>query len=282
MSKLVERKKEDLYKYFDPVFLFNYFWKHKELIRQFTKREVQARYKGTFLGIFWSILTPLLMLSVYTFVFSVVFKGRWGIESGNKFEFAIILFSGLTLFNIFTESLNKSPSLIVGNANYVKKVVFPLEILPVVSLLSTLIHALVSGLILIFAVNIFIGLSSWQTITAVLSIFPMIMLTLGFSFIVSALGVYIRDIAYSIVVITNVLVYLTPVFYPISAVPEFVRRIMYFNPLTIIVENFRNSVISSALPNWGELILVMIISYFIMVIGLILFKKLSRGFSDVL
>lgn len=283
MSRNTQTSKVKSIRFFNPVFFLHYFWMHRDLIKQLCKRDFQARYKGSFLGFFWAILNPLLMLAVYTFVFSVVFKGKWGIEaSNNKFEFAIILFSGLSIFSIFTESVNKSPSLLIGNANFVKKVVFPLEVLPIVTVISSLLQSLISFVILIIAVNIFIGFSSWGIILCIFSILPMIMLTLGLSFIISALGVYIKDISYSIIVLTNILVYLTPVFYPLSVVPEFIQRIMYLNPLTPIVENFRNSIVLSQSPFWGSITITLFISYFIMVLGLIIFKKLSSGFADIL
>lgn len=281
MSTLTN-KKQNLFNFFNPLYFIRYFWSHKNLIMQFSKRDVQARYRGSFLGIIWAVLNPLLMLTVYTFVFSVVFKGKWGELSDNKFEFAIILFSGLTLFNIFTECLNKSPMSIIGNPNYVKKVVFPLEILPVVNLISSLVHSCISMLILVGAVNIFLQPSSWGVIFSVFSVIPMIMFTLGLSFLVASLGVFIKDISYSIVVVTSVLVYLTPVFYPITAVPVIIRKIMYFNPLTLMVENFRNSVIFSKIPSWWDISVLTVSSYIIMILGLIVFKKLSSGFSDVL
>ncbi|HUC93638.1 MAG TPA: ABC transporter permease, partial [Paenibacillus sp.] len=269
------------YYFFNPIYFFKHFWQHQNLIRQFTIREIQLKYRGSFLGIIWSFLNPILMLAVYSFVFSVIFEGKWRLSSNNQFEFSIILFSGLILFGIFTECLNKSPSVVSANVNYVKKVVFPLEILPLVNLITSLAHAMISMVILLIAINLFLDFSSWQVVLSVFSLIPMLMLTLGFSFLISALGVYIKDIAYTVVVFTNILVYLTPVFYPISAVPQFMRDIMYFNPLTMIVENFRNVIIWSNQPSWSGIIIVMIISYTIMVLGLIIFKKLESGFSDI-
>lgn len=283
MSRITHLSKINLFCFFNPLFFAKHFWKHRDLIKQLSKRDFQARYKGSFLGVFWAVLNPLFMLAVYTFVFSVIFKGKWGFQvSDNKFEFAIILFSGLSIFSIFTESLNKSPALLVSNANFVKKVVFPLEILPLVTVISSFLHALISFIILIIAVNVFIGFSSWGVILSLFSVISMLMLTLGLSFIVSAFGVYIRDISYSIIVITNILVYLTPVFYPLSAVPKFIQRIMYFNPLTMIVENFRNSIILSHPPFWGYVLITVLVSYFVMALGLIIFRKLSSGFADIL
>lgn len=270
-------------RFLNPISLFDFFWSKRQLIKQFSKREVSSKYKGSFLGILWSIITPLIMITVYTFVFSVVFKGRWGIEeSTNKFEFAIIMFCGLTVYNIFSETLNRAPLLISSNVNYVKKVVFPLEILPVSVLISTLVHAFVSFLILLASINIFMHISTWTTILGIVILIPLIFLSLGLSFIISALGVYIRDLSYTISLITTVLFYVTPIFYPITAVPDFLQPFMYLNPLTSVVENFRNVVIWGTQPNWTSFFVILILSYLVLVAGVLIFKKVQRGFSDVL
>ena len=127
-----------------PIEMFANLWRNRELIKASAKREVLGRYRGSFLGVLWSFFNPLFMLAVYTFVFSVVFQARWGGGSGSKTEFALVLFAGLLVFNLFAECINRAPGLILSNTNYVKKVVFPLEILPFVALLSALFHTLIS------------------------------------------------------------------------------------------------------------------------------------------
>lgn len=267
----------------EPIKLIKNYWSNRQLIKQFSEREILSRYKGSFLGIFWSFITPLIMITVYTFVFSVVFKGRWGIDaSDNKFEFAVIMFCGLTVYNIFNEVINRSPMLIVSNVNYVKKVIFPLEILPATALISTLVHALINMVILIIATNIFVKTSSWTIILAFLVLVPLLMFVLGLSLLVSSLGVYIRDLSNTVGLITTVLFYITPIFYPISAVPEFLRPYMYINPLTSVVENFRSVVIWGNAPDWNGLLINFVVSYVILSIGYNVFKKVQRGFSDVL
>jgi lipopolysaccharide transport system permease protein len=257
--------------------------KHKELVMQFTKREVLSRYRGSFLGVLWSFLNPIIMLTVYTFVFSVVFKAKWGYSfSSNKFEFAVVLFCGLIVFNIFSEVINKAPNLIVGNANYVKKVVFPLEILPLVTLLSSLVHAVISFLILIVFASIIIGTHWLMVCILPILLLPLIMLSLGLAWFFSALGVYVRDIGYTLSLITNVLFFVTPVFYPVSAVPEYLRIFMYVNPLTIIIENVRKAVILGQNPDWSSFFAVLLVSYIIMMFGFIWFRNTRKGFADVL
>ncbi|MEC1744258.1 ABC transporter permease [Schinkia azotoformans] len=267
----------------NPFVLLHFIKSYKSLIIQFSKREILSRYRGSFLGIFWSFINPLIMLTVYTFVFSVVFKGKWGQTlSENKFEFAIILFCGLIAFNIFSETVNRAPSIIIGNVNYVKKVLFPLEILPITILISSLIHALISFVVLLLGLIIFMNTFTWQIILAPILLLPLIFFTLGFSWLLASLGVYIRDVGYTVSLITTVLFYLTPIFYPISAVPDFFQTFMYLNPLTFVIENFRNAVIWGTFSDWSGLVITMIGSLLTLQFGFIWFIKTRKGFADVL
>ncbi|MEK4121184.1 MULTISPECIES: ABC transporter permease [Lysinibacillus] len=256
---------------------------HKSLIAQFTKREISARYKGSYLGIVWSFVTPLLMLTIYTFVFSVVFQARWGGNGEtNKIEFALILFAGLTVFNIFSEVISRSPSLITSNVNYVKKVVFPLEILPIVALGSALFHALISLFILVIGVYIALGTLNWTIILFPLVILPLLLVILGMTWILSSLGVYIRDVGQVISVAIPALMFLTPIFYPISSIPEELQFLYYFNPLGYVVEDARRVLIWGYLPHWEWFGYGMVIGVIIMVLGYVWFKKTRKGFADVI
>lgn len=267
----------------EPIKLIKNYWSNRQLIKQFSEREIFSRYKGSILGILWSFITPLIMITVYTFVFSVVFKGRWGIEaSDNKFEFAVIMFCGLTVYNIFNEVINRSPMLIVSNVNYVKKVIFPLEVLPATALISTFVHGIINMIILVVAANVFVRTSAWTILLAVIILIPLLMFVLGLSLLISSLSVYIRDLSNTVGLVTNVLFYITPIFYPISEVPEFLRPYMYINPLTSVVENFRSVVIWGTTPNWTSFLINFVVSYVILSIGYYVFKKVQRGFSDVL
>ncbi|MED4730175.1 ABC transporter permease [Aneurinibacillus migulanus] len=272
-----------LFKAINPFFLLRIFFRHRELIVQFTKREILSRYRGSFLGVLWSFINPLIMLVVYTFVFSVVFKAKWGqLATTTQTEFALILFSGIITFNIFSEMINRAPNLVTGNVNYVKKVIFPLEILPVTVLLSTLVHAFISLLVLIIFACFIMDYQFWTLIFIPILLFPLIVFSLGLSWFFASVGVYVRDLSYTIGLATNVLFFITPIFYPISAVPEFFREFMYINPLTTIVENFRKVVIWGQMPDWNGFILVTIISYIVMVLGFSWFVKTRKGFADVL
>ena len=164
-----------------PVEMFASLWRNRELIKASAKREVLGRYRGSFLGLLWSFFNPLFMLAVYTFVFSVVFKARWNVESDSKTEFALVLFAGLIVFNLFGETINRAASLVINNPNYVKKVVFPLEILPVITLLSALFHGMISLGVWLLAHLIFFGLPHATVLYLPLIILPFLLFVLGLS-----------------------------------------------------------------------------------------------------
>lgn len=230
------------------------FWNNRFLIYQLTLRDIQNRYKGSYLGVFWSFLTPVFMLTIYTFVFSVIFQARWGVNTENKAEFALILFCGLIIYNIFSEAINRSTSLILLNVNYVKKVVFPLEILPVTVIGSALFNAVVSFLVLITGILIMTGTVQWTIVLLPLVILPLLFITLGICWFLCSLGVYLRDIGNFISIISTGLLFLSPIFYPITAIPENLQFLYYFNPITYVVEDARKVVMWGQLPNWNILI----------------------------
>ncbi|WP_324711017.1 ABC transporter permease [Pseudomonas citronellolis] len=256
---------------------------HRGLIMQMTYRDVVGRYRGSVMGLLWSFLNPLFMLVVYTFVFSVVFKARWaGSEPQSHGEFAIILFSGMIVHSLFAEVLNKAPSLIITNVNYVKKVVFPLEILPIISLGGALFHTLISIVVLLLAAWLITGTLYWTIILVPLVYMPLIVLTLGLAWILASLGVYLRDINQTIGIITTVMLFLSPVFFPVSALPENYRPLMQFNPLTFIIEQARAVLVWGQLPDFQGLVLYSLIALLVAWVGYAWFQKTRRGFADVL
>ena len=257
--------------------------KNRSLIFEMIKREVVGRYKGSILGLAWSFFNPVLMLIIYTFVFSVVFKSRWGPSgSESKTEFALILFTGMIVFNLFAETINRSPSLVIDRVNYVKKVVFPLEILPLVSLGSALFHAFISLLVLILAIAIINGQIFWTTFLLPLVLLPLILLILGISWFLAALGVYVRDVVQFIGVLMTVLMFLSPVFYPISALPEKFQTWMLLNPLSFIIEQSRIVIIIGGTPDFLGLGIYFIVALLVTLLGFTWFQKTRKGFADVL
>jgi lipopolysaccharide transport system permease protein len=248
-----------------------------------TRREVAGRYKGSVLGLAWSFFNPVFMLAVYTFVFSVVFQARWGVDvNEGKTQFAIVLFVGMIVHGLLAEVLNRAPGLILANTNYVKKVVFPIEILPVVSMGAALFHSLVSLVVLLVACVMFNGYLHWTAILTPLVLLPLIVLTLGLAWMLASLGVFLRDVGQTISIITTVMLFLAPVFYPVSSVPEKVRVFIMANPLTFIIEQAREVLIWGRLPNWLGLGIYTLAAMVVAWAGFAWFQKTRKGFADVL
>jgi len=257
-------------------------WQNRQLIVQMGRREVVGRYKGSVLGLAWSFFNPVFMLTVYTFVFSEIFKSRWAGASESKTQFAVLLFVGMIVQGLFSEVLNRAPSLIISNVNYVKKVVFPIEILPIVAMGAALFHSLISLTVLLVAFALFNGYLQWTAIFAPLVLLPLIILIVGFAWMLASLGVFLRDVGQTITIITTVLMFLSPVFYPVSAVPERFRVWIMANPLTFIIEQAREVLIWGHMPNWSGLGIYTIAAVLVAWAGFAWFQKTKKGFADVL
>ncbi len=266
-----------------PAAMFRSLWHNRHLIWQMTRREIAARYRGSIIGLAWSFINPLLVLTVYTFVFSVVFKARWG-TGGNesRADFAIILFVGMIVFGLFAEMVNRAPAQIISNANYVKKVVFPLEILSLVSLGSVLFHSLVSLTVLLLAQFIINHAIPWTVVLFPLVLLPLIFTSLGVAWFLAALGVYVRDIGQITTVFTTVLMFLSAIFYPISALPVEYQSWMRLNPLVLIISESRKVLIFGNLPDWSWLVVAWLMGLAIAFTGFWWFQKTRKGFADVL
>lgn len=267
-----------------PAALFRSLWRNRQLIVQMTKREVAGRYKGSAMGLAWSFFNPVFMLIVYTFVFSEIFNSRWGGIDGDdsKTQFAVLLFVGMIVLSLFTEVLNRAPGLILSNVNYVKKVVFPIEILPLIAMGAALFHSIISITVLLAAFFIFNGYLHWTAILTPLVLLPLVILTLGLAWLLASLGVFLRDVGQTIGLVTTVLMFLAPVFYPISAVPERFRPIIMANPLTFIIEQAREVLIWGHMPDWIGLGIYTFAASMISWAGFAWFQKTRKGFSDVL
>jgi lipopolysaccharide transport system permease protein len=268
------------------VALLRSLWRYGPLILQLSHREVVGRYKGSVLGLAWSFFNPVLLLSVYTFVFSVVFKARWTdggtIASESKTDFALLLFVGMIVHGLFSEVINRAPQVVLNHQNYVKRVVFPLEILPVVSLVAGMFHALVSLVVMLLAFGVFNGYLQWTAIFAPVILLPLVVLTLGISWVLASLGVFLRDVGQTIGLVTTVLMFLAPVFYPVSALPVEFRPWMMANPLTFIIEQMREVLIWGRLPDWAGLLRYSLIAVATSWVGFAWFQKTRKGFADVL
>ena len=235
------------------------------------------------MGMAWSLLNPVFMLTVYTFVFSVVFKARWGTEGDeSRTQFAVVLFVGMIVHGLLAEVLNRAPGLILSNVNYVKKVVFPLEILPVISMGAALFHSVISLGVLLAAFLLFNGYLHWTAIFIPIILAPLVILTLGLAWILASLGVFLRDVGQTIGIITMVMMFLAPVFYPVTAIPEEIRPWIMANPLTFIIEQAREVLIWGRLPNWIGLGLYTLVATVVAWAGYAWFQKTRKGFADVL
>lgn len=254
------------------------------LIRQMTSRDIGSRYKGALLGIVWSLLTPLLMLAVYTFVFSTIFQSRWSELNAptDKGTFAVILFIGLILHGLVAECLTRAPSVIIQHSNYVKKVIFPLEIFSFIVTGSALFHALIALVVFILAM-ITVGGGIPATIVFLpLVILPLLFVCLGTVWLMSSLGVFMRDLPMVAPIVSSVLLFVAPIFYPMSAVPKPVQKIMLLNPLTFIVEQARNVAIFGKMPDFPGLLIYTLVAVAFALIGYFWFQKTRKGFADVL
>ena len=259
-------------------------WRNRQLIVQMTRREVVGRYKGSAMGMAWSFFNPVLMLVVYTFVFSEIFKTRWGGIGGDdsKTQFALVLFVGMIVLSLFSEVLNRAPGLILSNVNYVKKVVFPIEILPVIAMGAALFHNIISLGVLLTAFALFNGYLHWTAVFTPLVLLPLVIITLGLAWMLASLGVFLRDVGQTIAIITTVLMFLSPVFYPVSAVPERFRPFIMANPLTFIIEQAREVLIWGHMPDWAGLGIYTLAATVVAWAGYVWFQKTRKGFADVL
>ncbi|NOT85876.1 MAG: ABC transporter permease [Methylococcaceae bacterium] len=256
--------------------------KNRQLIVQMAKRDVIGRYRGSVLGLAWSFFNPLIMLAVYTFVFSVVFQSRWTTTSNSQTEFALALFVGMITHGLLAECVGRAPSIILSHVSYVKKVVFPLEILPWVAMGGTLFHSLIS--LCVWALFFVVVNQSlhWTVVFIPLVLLPLVLFTMGLAWVLAALGVYLRDIGQMTGVFTMILMFLSPVFYSADRLPEKFKIAMYLNPLTFIIEQARDVLMWGKLPNWNGLAIAIIISFIVAWLGFVVFQRTRQGFADVL
>ena len=257
-------------------------WANRQLIARMGQREIIGRYKGSAMGLAWSFITPLFMLAIYTFVFSVVFQARWGTSEESKTQFAVVLFAGLIVHTLFSDVINRAPQLVLGNVNYVKKVVFPLEILPVVQLLSATFHALVSVAVLIAAQLVFQGSLPITALLLPVVLLPFLLLTLGLAWWLASLGVFVRDVGQTINLITSVMLFMSPVFFPVQSLPPALQPWMHLNPLTFVIEQVREVVVWGRLPDWRGLAVSSLPSIATAWLGIAWLQKTRKGFADVL
>jgi lipopolysaccharide transport system permease protein len=258
--------------------------RNRDLLTQMLLRNLASRYRGSILGFVWSFAYPLMMLAVYTFVFGVVFKARWGIEAlaDNRAAYPLIMFCGMSVYNIFSESVSFSTSVIAQNPSYVKKVVFPLEILPLCTVLTSLVFGLAWFALLLLGIFVFLHQAFWTMLLLPLALLPLLFLSAGVSFLMASLGVYLRDMQPLVGIVLQVLIFMTPIFSPVSLVPENLRWVLLLNPLTSIVEHTRMLLLYGQLPDALPFLASLCFSLIVFQLGLAWFAKTKKGFADVM
>ncbi len=266
--------------------LFSFFIRFseiKDLTLQLVKQEIRGRYQGSFLGIFWAFLVPVFMLAVYTFVFSVVFQSKWGGElTGGKVGFAIFLFTGLIAYSFFAECVNRAPTMMVQNPNYIKKVLFPLEVIPLAAAGGAFFHLLVNVFVLL-VLAFLVGFSwHWTILLLPFVLLPLFLLTLGLSWFFASLGVYVRDIAPVVSIFVSALLFLSPVFYPLSALPETFQSVVQLSPLTGIIEMMRALLLAGEVPSLSMFFISFSGSLLVALFGFAWFQKTRSGFADII
>lgn len=254
--------------------------RYYNLFIELTKQEFSGRYRGSFGGLFWSFLHPLFLLSVYTIAFGVILKARWGFAGGTV-EYAFMLFAGMIVFNAFSEVLTKSASLITSNPNFVKKVVFPLQILPLISTSVALTHILINALVWLAGYWLIIGHINVSILYFPLILLCLIPLLLGVGWLFSAAGVVVRDIQQITGMLNHTLLFLTPIFYSVEAAPPTLQKLLMLNPLTFIVEQFRLALFYGQPPALKALTIYFLFASFFALGSYIFFQRLRPNFADI-
>jgi lipopolysaccharide transport system permease protein len=264
-----------------PWAVFSSAWTHRRLILRLARREVEARYKGSVLGILWMVLLPLIMVGVYTFVFNIIFHSQWIIPPGGKGTFSLLVFAGIIWMNLFTECVGRASTLVLSNVSYVKKVVFPLEILPYVLVAAELVTVFSSSIVLAIMYLAILGRPPQTYVWLPVVVAPLFLMTLGWVWLISSLGVFLRDLRHVVIVLLNLIPFISPLFYQVSVIKEPARRLIYLSPLTVILEQVRAVLFWGQQPNWIVWSIYFAVSWLVAWLGLAWFRHAQTGFADV-
>jgi len=249
------------------------------LLGQLIKRDVLLRYRGAMFGVAWVFINPLIMLCIYAYVFGHVFQARWP-QQENGAPFWLVLYSGLIAFNIFSDTVSRAPTSVKNYPNFVKKIIFPVEILPLVPLGAALVHAVFNILILLAALA-WTGQLSAQFVLYPLMLMPLVLLALGLSWFLAAWGVFIKDMSQIVPPFVQMLLFLSPVLYPAAAVPEALRPLYHYNPLGAVIEACRSAALGQPI-NWLSWSGALALGTFAAALGLAFFKHSREEFADAL
>ena len=260
-------------------------WTRRSLISRLARREIEARYRGSFFGAAWVVLMPLVMIAIYSFVFGTVFRARWATPAGEadtSYNFAMLLFGGLIVFNIFSDAIVRSPGLVLENQSYVKKVVFPLEILPWVVMATVLFNAFVTFVVFMAFYVALYGLPPVTILLLPLVVLPIVLITIAGTYIFSSLGVFLRDLRLLVPLLATAMLFMSPVFFPVSAVPEAFRPLMLVNPLTIGINEVREVIFWGTVPDPAEWLIYTLAALIAAWAGHAWFTRTKKAFADVL
>ena len=255
--------------------------KHWSLTLELTKRDVLGRYRGSSFGLLWSLISPFFMLLVYSFAFGFVMKARWPQSENGEAHYSVILFVGLIVHGFFAECLNRSPFLITGNVNFVKRVIFPLEILPWPMMISALFHAFMNTIVFLLLHALLDHSLVWTTLLLPVVLFPLVLLSLGVSWLFAAIGVYLRDIGQITGVLSTAMLFLSSAMFPLDALPQQYRWLLVMNPLTFIIDQAREVMLWGKFPDWIGLGVYTAFALVAMYLGYGVFRLTRRGFADV-
>jgi lipopolysaccharide transport system permease protein len=269
------------YRLTDPIAPYRALARHFALVVQMARRDVTGRYRGSFAGLLWSFFNPLLMLAIYTLVFGVIFKSRWNAQTTNHFQYAMVLFAGLNIHAFFSECANRASTLVIEHANFVKRVVFPLETLTWSTIGSGLFHLFVSTLVLLAVSPFVMGHFPWTAVLFPVVVLCFLPLVAGTVWLLASLGVYLRDLKQVVGIVTMALMFLAPIVYPKALIPDRYRDLLYLNPLTVIAEASQNVLIFGKPPLWTHLGVYVLVSGLFAWLAFAWFEQTRKGFADV-
>lgn len=255
---------------------------YRSLTWELAKRDVLGRYRGASFGLLWSLISPFLLLCIYTFAFGSVMGGRWNQPGTTDAHFSIILFAGLIVHGFFSECLVRAPELVVSNPNFVKRVIFPLEILPWPMVFSALFHALMNVLVFLLLRFVLDRAFDWTFVMLPLVLLPLVVLGLGAAWFIAALSVYFRDLKQVVGLISTAMLFMSSALMPIESVPPAYRWVFEYNPLTFIIDQAREVMLWGRMPDWAGLGLYLAVATVVMFAGWAWFRATRKGFADVL
>jgi lipopolysaccharide transport system permease protein len=266
---------------YSPVAFFADVWRHRQLLRHLIKRDVAMRFRGSALGKIWMVLPPIAMLALYTFVFGVIFQPRWPGAVHGPSEVALYYFAGLIVFDFFMESINRAPTLMSGHVTYIKKILFPVELLAWMVVGGAALRFIIGCLLLILLYTALHGAPPPSSLAVPLLVLPLALFAIGFVWFLSAIGVFVRDAGHVVMAVTPAIMFLSPIFFPIAAIPEQFRVFFYANPLTLVLENVRAALFAGSVQITAGFAAYFLCALAFAQIGYYCFMKLRPSFADV-